>query len=95
LIDSSTATQNEQFRSYLKGLKVGWWHWLSNCWLVTDSLDLPDLSASALRDKVKNVYGGINCLVLELRGESDNDTWSGLGPKTEKKDMFRWLHDNW
>jgi len=89
-IDTGTKEQNDAFVKLLRERGLGWWHWLTNCWLITDSRG--QLSASELRDKVQSTFQ-CNCLVLELR--DGDDTWAGYGPQTEKRDMFKWLKENW
>ena len=90
-VDSSTASQNEAFKAFIQRNSFGWWHWLSNVWLLVDSKGIS--SARDIRDELANIFPGVHNLVLELR-EGD-DTWSGFGTKTPDKDMFKWLKKNW
>jgi hypothetical protein len=91
LLDKSTKEQNDQFLNYLRKHRLGWWHWLTNSWLLSDSAGT--LSASIIRDEVKRIYGGVNHFVIELR--RDGEAWSGFGPKAQKRNMFTWIHRNW
>ena len=86
---NATALEDERFSAYLKEKSVGWWHWLSNTWLVVDSLGIVD--AKDLRDKAIEVYKGKNNLVLEVSGGS----WFGYGPTVPDRDMFKWIKENW
>lgn len=86
---NATAQEDERFSAYLKEKNVGWWHWLSNTWLVVDSLGIVD--AKDLRDKAIEVYKGKNNLVLEVSVGS----WFGYGPTTPDRDMFKWIKENW
>lgn len=88
---SSTSQQNEAFKDYIRANRIGWWHWLPNVWLLSNPSG--SLSAPKIRDELKTVYPGVHVLVVEL--SDSGDTWSGFGPTTEGKHMFKWLHDNW
>jgi hypothetical protein len=91
LLDEATKEQDDQLRNYIKENGLGWWHWLSNSWLLSDPRGT--LSASEIRDKINEIYDGVHTIVIELY--KGGDTWAGFGPKTEKKDMFRWFHETW
>lgn len=90
-VDDATEDQRKEFKKYIKSTSCGWWHWISNFWLLTD----PDgeFSCSEIRDKVKEYFPGLNCLVIEISNEGD--TWSGFGPKGDDKNMFRWVRETW
>jgi hypothetical protein len=92
-LDGSNAEQHELFKKYIDEHKLGWWHWLNNIWLISDSSN--KLDSEIIRDKVTEIYSNINSLVIELKGSSENDTWSGFGPQGEKNNMFEWLHNTW
>ena len=94
LLDSVTPEQDKSFRSWLIENNVGYWHWLSHCWLINKGSS-EQINASKIRDKAIELYDNTHVLVLELRGTADSDTWSGYGPKTEKRDMFKWLKSDW
>lgn len=86
----TTAQEDEKFSAFLNEKKVGWWHWLTNAWLVVDSLEAVD--AKSLRDKAIETYKGKNNLVLEVTG---GGTWFGYGPTSPDRDMFKWIKENW
>lgn len=91
MIDSVTEDQNKKFLAWVKEENVGWWHWFDNSWLISNNRD--HLTAATIRDKAMEIYSGENVLVLELHeGEG---TWSGFGPNSGDKDMFKWIRDNW
>lgn len=90
-VDSSTKEQETAFLALVKADGLGWWHWLNNFWLLTDSEG--QLSASEIRHKIMETYPTIHCLVIELSGTED--TWAGYGPNTEARDMFKWLKNTW
>jgi hypothetical protein len=91
LIESSTKEQNDSFLGWIESENIGWFHWFQNTWLLSNPRG--HLSASDIRSQVKQAYGSANTLILELQGT--NDTWSGFGPNTEQKDMFKWVKRNW
>jgi hypothetical protein len=91
LVDSATKEQEAAFVEFMKSQKFGFWHWLSNSWLLVDNSGVS--SATAIRDKVDEVFPGAYNLVLELAGGTD--TWAGFGPQSDKRDMFKWIKDYW
>ena len=93
MLDSATPDQDASFLKWLKGEGIGYWHWLSHCWLLVNNAG--HLRASVIRDKAEDIYGRPNLMVLELKGSSESDTWSGLGPKSENHNMFEWIRSNW
>lgn len=90
-INNSTKEQEEKFVNYIKANGLGWWHWVSNVWLIVDNGG--KLSAPLIRDELKSIFESEYNLVIELREKSEG--WAGFGPKSENKDMFKWLRDNW
>lgn len=90
-LGNSIKVQDEAFIAYIKEYGLGWWHWLSNVWLIVDSNG--KLSAREIRDKLRLIYPGEHTIVLEL--SENGDTWSGFGPKSEERNMFEWLKTNW
>lgn len=90
-VNGSTKVQDHNFIDFIKIQNVGWWHWLTNTWLIADRNG--KLSASSLRDKAVSIFGHEHVLVIEIN--NSRDTWSGFGPSSEDKNMFRWLKDNW
>lgn len=91
LLERSTKEQNDAFLSFAKKHKLGWWHWIPNAWLLKGKDTT--INASEIREAARDAYGSANNFVIELN--EDGDTWSGFGPKTEKRNMFNWIHRNW
>jgi hypothetical protein len=91
ILNSSTPEQDGAFGAYIKAKGLGWWHWLTNGWLLYSVSD--DLTARQLRDDLKEIYPNVHMMVFEL--SSGTDTWSGLGPKEEGRDMFEWIRKYW
>ena len=91
LLTSATKEGNDAFLNFIKKNKLGWWHWMPNTWLL--KAVNTTLKASDIRDAAREAYGFANSFVIELNEEGD--TWSGFGPKTDKRNMFAWIHTNW
>ena len=86
VIDNPTKVQQNAVTNFFKNRRLGYWHWFSDIWLLTDSRNT--WTAASIRDKVKELAPGTRLLVFMLEG---NDTWSGFG----KTGMFKWLHNTW
>lgn len=91
LTQSNEKSHNDKFLEFIKASGLSWWHWLPNSWLLTTRKEA--VKASVIRDAVREAFKDSHCLVLELN--DGEDTWSGFGPASEKKNMFSWIHDNW
>ena len=89
-INDSDKEKDKDFIEFIKNNNLGWWHWLSHTWFLSDSNG--KLSAAEIRTKVKNIYNENN-IVIELN--ENGDTWSGYGPKGKSRNMFDWLKRNW
>ena len=93
LLDSATPEQDKEFKKWVKEQGFGYWHWLSQSWLLvsTDS----DVKAGDVRSKAMEIYDECDrLLVLELRGTS-HDTWAGFGPRKQTTNMFTWIKNHW
>jgi hypothetical protein len=90
-LNSGTKEQNAVFKQFIRDREYGWWHWLSDLWLLTDSSGV--LTAAELNKELNNIYPGVRKVVFELRGK--NDAWAGFGPIGEDKNMFNWIKKNW
>ena len=84
--DNIPKEKEMHFIQFIKDNKLGWWHWISNMWLLVDSSG--QMTASILRDKICKLYSENRVMVIELDG--DRDTWAGFGP-TQPKNMFDWI----
>jgi hypothetical protein len=84
-IEPMTAEQDRSFIEYLRGLRVGWWHWIPNFWLVTGNTEA---GCSEIRDELDRIAPGNTNLVLEV----DPINWAGFGPTTDERNMFVWLN---
>ena len=89
-IDYNGTSSSYDAWKFIKDNKLGWWHWISNMWLLVDSSG--QMTASILRDKICKLYSENRVMVIELDG--DRDTWAGFGP-TQPKNMFDWIKQNW
>jgi hypothetical protein len=90
-IDDSTKEQDQKFIEYIKENGFGWWHYLKNTWLIADSTGKS--SVSEIRNMVKESYDNEYNMVFQLN--EDEGTWSGFGPSSEKRNMFKWIKENW
>jgi hypothetical protein len=91
LVQSATKGQDDAFLGYIKANKLSWWHWLPNSWLLKGINT--ELKAANIRDAAREAFTGAHIFVIELN--EDGDTWSGFGPKTERRNMFAWIHKSW
>ena len=90
LLASETDEQVRAFKAYIEEHHLGFWHWLSGSWLLTDPSNIQ--TAEGLRDALNTTHPRINKLVLEILGD---DFWSGYGPGGEERNMFTWLKTTW
>lgn len=88
---TTTPEQREALLQYFKDQRFGWWSWLGDSWLISDVRGIS--STAEIRDKLVELMPGVHNLVLEL--SATGDTWTGYGPSEEKRNMFKWIKDNW
>jgi hypothetical protein len=85
-VEEMTKPQEEEFLAYIRSERMGWWHWISNFWLLIDRHDA--VTASAIRDKLREISEPSRCLVMQV----DHITWSGM--RNDPK-MFEWIKSTW
>lgn len=90
-VNNSTEEQEQKFLEYIKEQGFGWWHYLKNTWLIIDVLDKSDVSG--IRDNVMKAFEGEYTMVFQLNEKEG--TWSGFGPKSDERDMFKWIKEKW
>jgi hypothetical protein len=90
-VNNSNVEQQKKFIEFLTRPSVGYWHWLSNTWLVVVENDA--LSMQQLMDTSKTLFDNEYSLVIEIN--NNGDTWTGYGPNGVEKNMFTWLINNW
>lgn len=88
-IDPTTKSQTDAIREWIESEDINWWHWVDGMWLIIS--DKRHLHVSTIRDRVNALAPDVTTLVIEV----EPTTWSGFGPKTEERDMFKWLRANW
>ena len=88
-IDPTTKEQQKSIQEWLDSQDGSWWHWIDGMWLVVTNDS--SIKVSEIRDEVVGRAPGVTSLVLEVKSV----TWSGYGPKTEKRDMFKWIKSLW
>lgn len=83
-----TQIESKEISKLFKG-KYGWWHWIDDFWLVTDSTG--QLNASSIRDQIIGIAPSARVMVLDVQGY----IWAGHGPNSREENMFTWMWDNW
>lgn len=85
----STPDQDAAFLQILKSEfpNVGWWHQLSETWLIGDPLNT--VTSTALRDAAMRAFPGVHIMVVEATGPRK---WAGFGPSNA---MFKWMRESW
>ncbi len=68
-----------------------WWHWIDGLWLVKDESD--SLTVAAIRDLIMAAAPKARTMVLDVTGSGN--TWSGFGPSSPTKNMFKWIRETW
>lgn len=85
-----TADQEKQFIAFLRSKKMGWWHRVSNFWLITSKSD--EVDASFIRDNLRTIgTAKPTSLVMQIHEDID---WAGLFAETSG-DTFEWLGKTW
>jgi hypothetical protein len=85
-VEGMTKQQEEEFIAYLREERMPWWHWIENVWLLVDRRDT--ITASAIRDKLRDIAHPHRCLVMQVEPKS----WSGV---RDDEKMFNWLKLVW
>ena len=88
-IGPMTHAQTESLRDFIGGMGFGWWHWIDGMWLIVT--DKADINATYIRDEIRKITPDAINLVVEV----DPKDWVGIGPKSETRNMFQWLHTHW
>ena len=89
-VDGMTNLDDAAFMEFLKEKNVDWWHWLPGVWMMISDDD--KISTEVIRDKLRDITGRKHSVIIEV---SEHGDWSGFGPTTTEKNMFKWLHDKW
>lgn len=90
-LSSSTPEQEQNFVAWLTG-SYGWWHWVTNFWIITDTNGL--LTAQSLRDKINEVFRDAQTFVIELRDDG-TESWAGTVPAAQRDRARDWLNRWW
>lgn len=89
-VSGLSAEEQERFLEFVRGKGMGWWHWISECWLLTDPKQT--VTAAEIRDFLHQLSGIQRCLVMEVEPEK---SWAGLGPNSPPQEMFKWIKETW
>lgn len=85
VIDNPTKEQQNAVTNFFKN-QLGYWHWFSDVWLLTDTTNT--WTVSSIRDTVKGLIPEARLLVFAI---GSGTAWAGSG----KTEMFKWLHNTW
>ncbi len=85
-IDDATKDQQDAVTRYLKSENVGFWHYFSDLWLVTEGGR--EWTAADLRSNLLEVVPGATLLVMPIES---GRKWAAYGPKG----TFKWLRETW
>ena len=85
LVNAPSTQQQNALSKFLQGTPCGYWHYLSDAWLVVDSR--PASTAASWRDEIQTLLPGKNILVFSVTVED----WAGNMPKKN----FEWLQKSW
>ena len=84
----STQEQDSEFVRILKAEfpNVGWWHQLSETWLIVDPSNT--MTCTALRNAAMRAWPNVYLMVVEA---SESGNWAGFAPTQD----FLWLKEWW
>lgn len=86
--DEITKEDQEAFIQWLDD--YAWWHWINGMWLILDETN--ELTAESIRDKLLAIAPAMSTMVFEV---SNDSVWAGFGPKSDKRNMFKWMDESW
>jgi hypothetical protein len=90
-VESLTPEQEEKFRKFLDRSNSGFWHWISNFWLI--ATDDRKIDASEIVDAIKKINPDARAIAIEFPADLD---WATLGKKNAKgQTMSGWLEKVW
>ena len=86
--DDATREQRDSFTNYLreKHPECGFWHHVSNSWLITDPNGI--VTAAAIRARLQELMPGVTQLVLQVL---PTEKWAGFG----KPKSHEWMQRHW
>lgn len=89
-IENLNKEESLKIRDFLAKNELDWWHWIDNFWLIID----PNGTKDVMFFK-ENLFKIIPPHRLLIMGTETKADWAGYGPKSDKYDMFDWLHNQW
>jgi len=90
-VENCTADQRNEISKYV-GKIGGYWHWMSDLWLVNT---YGDDSAADMRDAIQAKAGSPICIVLKVNLPPGSVNWAGLFPTDKSKRWADWLNKTW
>jgi hypothetical protein len=89
-VENMTLTEDTAFVEWIRTKNLGWWHWIPGFWLITTKSG--GVSTEDIRNQLRKITGRKDVMVLEIQKPM---TWSGYGPDTRERDMFKWIRGTW
>jgi hypothetical protein len=89
-VENMTLAEARAFVEWLRTKNLEWWHWIPGFWLVTTRSG--DVSTEEIRNQLRKRTDQKDIMVLEIGRPT---TWSGYGPDTRERDMFKWIRGSW
>ncbi|MEO8465821.1 MAG: hypothetical protein ABI640_10820 [Gammaproteobacteria bacterium] len=86
LVDEATAQEQDTVTKHLQTTPYGFWHHLSDAWLMTDRTD--KLTTVELRDQIHRLLPGKTILAVRM---DDPNIWAAIG----HAEQFKWLNEAW
>jgi hypothetical protein len=86
-VQGASEAQRNAITNYLKNGGYGYWHWLSDFWIIETAY--PNLSSAALRDEMLKLIPGLWFNVFAVRPIAGD--WAGFGDTSSAE----WLNENW
>jgi len=84
--DNMSWEDENEFVSFLKDKKCGWWHWIENFWIIESDND--SITPKVIIDKLQKINPNVKKIALKVK---DPIPWAGYGPETNSAKMFDWL----
>ena len=91
-IKDETPTEVLAIIEYAKRRGMGWWHWITNSWLMT-SYDA-SLTVSEIRDEMVKICNKKWVMVIEVNSVD----WANFGPQGDddpERNISKWVDEHW
>jgi hypothetical protein len=85
-VDDVSAEQRDAITRFFREQNFGWWHWLSDTWLLY--ADQTEFTTATLRDRIFQIAPTASVLVQNLNVPGD---WA----LAAVRESHEWMHRNW